>query len=143
MKVWAYIHPELNILCCALLKESIPQEIQAIEFDVENPDDVIYDGVQIRLKTQEEKIQEEKQRKLAELKSYVASLLAPTDYIMIKIAEAQALEDTTQIEALKQKYSAQLQQREAIRVWNEQTKQAIQNAQTIDELKAIEIMFKG
>ena len=143
MKVWAYIHPELNILCCALLKESIPQGIQAIEFDVESPDDVIYDGVQIRLKTQEEKIQEEKQRKLAELKSYVASLLAPTDYIIIKITEAQALEDTTQIEALKQKYSAQLQQREAIRVWNEQTKQAIQNAQTIDELKAIEIMFEG
>jgi hypothetical protein len=143
MKVWAYIHPELKILCCALLSEAVPQGIQAIEFDVESPDDVIYDGMQIRLKTQDEKLQEKKQRKLVELKNYVASLLAPTDYIIIKIAEAQELGDTVQVDALKQKYLAQLQQRKAIRAWNEQTEQAIQNAQTIDELRSIVIEFKG
>ena len=37
MKVWAYIHPELNILCCAVLPEAVPPDIQAIEFEVESP----------------------------------------------------------------------------------------------------------
>jgi len=143
MKVWAYVHPQLNILCCALLPEVVPQGVQAIEFDVVSPEDVILDNGQIRLKTDAEKLQEAKQKKLAELKSYIASLLAPTDYIIIKIGEAQALGDTAQIEALKQKYSAQLQRREAIRQWNEQTKQAINNAQSLDELGGIVIEFKG
>jgi len=143
MKVWAYIHPQLNILCCALLPEAIPEGVQAIEFDVESPDDVIYDGTQIRLRTDAEKLQEVKLRKLSELKSYVAGLLAPTDYIIIKIAEAQAIGDTNQVNALKQKYSVQLQRREAIRQWNEQTKQAINNAQSLDELNSIVIQFNG
>jgi len=143
MKVWAYIHPELNILCCALIKESVPEGVNAIEFEVKSLDDVIYDGTQIRLKTDAEKLQEEKQKKLAELKRYVAGLLTPTDYIVIKIAEAQAIGDTVQVEALKQKYSAQLQQREAIRQWNEQAKQAIQNAQSLDALNSIVIQFSG
>ena len=143
MKVWAYIHPELNILCCALLPEAVPQGIQAIEFDVESPDDVIYDGSQIRLKTQDEKLQELKSQKLSELKTYIASLLAPTDYIVIKIAEAQMQNDTAEVEALKQKYSVQLQRRKAIRQWNEQMKQAINNAQSLEALRGIVIEFKG
>jgi len=141
MKVWAYIHPQLNILCCALLPEAVPQGVKAIEFNVEDPNDVIYDGAQIRLKTQDEKLQEEKQRKLTELKNYVASLLSPIDYVIVKIAEAQALgQDVT---VLKQKYAIQLQQREAIRQWNEQMKQAINNAKTIEEVRSITIEFKG
>ena len=143
MKIFAYLHPELNILCCALLPDAIPDGIKAIEFDVESPDDVIYDGTQIRLKTQDEKLQELKTQKLSELKTYVASLLAPTDYIITKIAEAQIQNDTAEVEALKQKYAVQLQRREAIRQWNEQMKQAIQNAKTIEELEAIKIEFEG
>ncbi len=140
MKVWAYIHPQLNILCCAVLKESVPEGVQAIEFEVESTDDVIYDGAQIRLKTQDEKLQEEKQRKLTELKNYVASLLSPMDYVIVKIAEAQALgQDVT---VLKQKYAIQLQQREAIRQWNEQMKQAINNAKTVEEVRSIKIEFE-
>jgi predicted DNA-binding protein (UPF0251 family) len=142
MKVWAYIHPELNILCCALLPEAVPQGVQAIEFELESLDDLTYDGSQIRLKTQDEKLQELKTQKLSELKTYVASLLTPTDYVITKIAEAQIRNDTEEVEALKLKYSAQLQQREAIRVWNEQMKQAIQNAQSLDELRGIVIEFK-
>ena len=88
-------------------------------------------------------IEKLKQKKLEELKNYVARLLSSTDYIIIKIAEAQAMGDTAQVNALKQKYSTQLQQREAIRTWNEQIKRAIQNAQTLEELKAIEIRFEG
>ena len=116
---------------------------EAVEFEVESFEDLTYDGSQIRLKTQDEKLQELKAQKLSELKTYVASLLAQTDYVVIKIGEAQALGDTAEVEALKQKYSAQLQQREAIRQWNEQMKQAIRNAQSLEELMSIVIEFKG
>lgn len=84
-----------------------------------------------------------KQVKLNQLKSYVASLLAKTDYVITKIAEAQLQNDTAEVEVLKQKYATQLQQREAIRQWNEQMKQAIKNAQTVEELEAIKIEFEG
>lgn len=83
------------------------------------------------------------QVKLNQLKSYVASLLAPTDYVITKITEAQLLNDTNQIEVLKQKYSSQLNQRENIRTWNEQMKQAINNASTVEELNSIEIKYDG
>jgi len=141
MKVYAFIHPELNILCCALLPEAVPEGVEAVELEVETPDDVILDSGQIRLKTEAEKLAEEKQKKLAELKNYVASLLEPTDYIIIKISEAQTLGDTNAVEQLKQKYAKQLQQREAIRQWNEQMKQAIRNAKTLDELRNIKIKY--
>jgi hypothetical protein len=111
------------------------------ELDAETPDDIVYENGQIRLKTEAEKLAEEKQRKLAELKNYVASLLEQTDYIILKIAEAQAIGDTEAVEQLKQKYAAQLQQREAIREWNEQMKQAIRNAETLEELRSIEIRY--
>jgi hypothetical protein len=141
MKVWVYIHPQLNILCCALLPEAVPEGVEAVELEVESPDDVILDNGQIRVKTETEKLEEEKQRKLAELKNYVARLLGQTDYIIVKIAEAQTLGDTNAVEQLKQKYATQLQEREAIRQWNEQTKQAIRNAETLDELRSIEIKY--
>jgi hypothetical protein len=141
MKVWAYIHPELQILCCALLPEAVPEGVEAVELEVETPDDVILDNGQIRVKTEAEKLEEEKQKKLTELKSYVASLLEQTDYIITKIAEAQALNDTEEVEQLKQKYATQLQQRQAIREWNEQMKQAIGNAKTLEELRSIEIRY--
>jgi glutathione synthase/RimK-type ligase-like ATP-grasp enzyme len=115
--------------------------LKHVELEVETPDDVILDNGQIRLKTEAEKLAEEKQRKLAELKSYVASLLEQTDYIITKIAEAQALNDTEEVEQLKQKYATQLQQRQAIREWNEQMKQAIRNAKTLEELRSIEIRY--
>jgi len=144
MKVWAYIHPELKTLCCALLPEAVPEGVSAVELEVETPDDVVLDeSGQIRIKTEAEKLAEEKQRKLTELKNYVASLLALTDYIITKIAEAQIQGDTEEVEALKQKYSAQLQQRKAIRTWNEQMKQAIRNAISLEELRGIVIEFKG
>lgn len=84
-----------------------------------------------------------KQVKLSQLKSYTAFLLAPTDYVITKITEAQLLNNIDQLEALKQKYVNQLQQRENIRTWSEQTKQAINNAFTIDDLNNIEIKYSG
>ena len=141
MKVWAYIHPNLNILCCALLPEAVPEGVEAVELEVETPDDVILDNGQIRVKTETEKLEEEKQRKLAELKRYVANMLEPTDYVVVRIAEAEIKGDTDTAEQLKQKYAAQLQEREAIRQWNEQMKQAIKNAETLEELRSIEIRY--
>ena len=143
MKVWAYIHPNLNILCCALLPEAVPEGVEAVEFEVASPDDVVLDNGQIRLKTEAEKLAEEKQKKLAELKSYVAGLLVQTDYIITKIAEEQIVGDTEAVEQLKQKYAIQLQRREAIRQWNEQMKQAIKNATSLEELRGIVIEFRG
>ena len=141
MKVWAFIHPELQTLCCALLPEAVPEGVEYVELEVETPDDVIYDGTQIRLKTEEEKLTEEKQKKLAELKNYVASMLEQTDYVVIRIAEAEALGNTEAVEQLKKRYATQLQQRQAIRQWNEQMKQAIRNAKTLEELRRIEIKY--
>ena len=139
MKVYAYIHPDLKTLCCALLSESVPSNVEYVELEVETPDDVILDNGQIRLKTKAEKLEEEKRKKLTELKNYVARLLEPTDYVIMKIAEAQAKEYTDEVEQLKQKYVTQLQQRETIRQWNNQMKQVIQNSQTIEELRSIKI----
>ena len=141
MKVYAFIHPDLKILCCALLPEAVPEGVEAVELEVETPDDVVVDNGQIRLKTEAEKLTEEKQKKLTELKSYVAGLFSQTDYIVLKISEAQALGNTETAEQLKQKYAAQLQEREAIRQWNEQMKQAIKNAETLEELRSIEIRY--
>jgi len=141
MKVWAFIHPDLKTLCCALLPEAVPQGVEAVEFEVETPDDAILDNGQIRVKTEAEKLEEEKQRKLAELKSYVATLLEQTDYVVVKIAEAEALGDAEAVEQLKQKYAKQLQERQAIREWNEQMKQAIKGAKTLEELRSLEIRY--
>jgi len=138
MKIYAWV--ENGQLFTTEDKNLAPSD--AIEFEVESFDELIWDGTQIRLKTQDEKLQELKAQKLSELKTYVASLLAQTDYVITKIAEAQIRNDTEEVEALKQKYSAQLQQREAIRQWNEQMKQAIKNAQSLDDLLNLEIRFK-
>jgi len=141
MKVYAFIHPDLKILCCALLPEAVPPNVEYVELEVTSLDDIIYDGIQIRLKTEEEKLAEEKQKKLEELKRYVARLLSQTDYVVLKISEAQALGNTEAVEQLKQRYATQLQQRQAIRQWNEQMKQAIRNAETLEELRSIFIDF--
>jgi len=139
MKVYAWV--ENGQLFTTDDKNLAPSD--AIEFEVESFDELIWNGIQIRLKTQDEKLQELKTQKLSELKTYVASLLAQTDYVITKIAEAQIRNNIEEVEALKQKYSAQLQQREAIRAWNEQMKQAIRNAQNLEELMGIVIEFKG
>ncbi len=141
MKVYAFIHPDLKTLCCAILPEAVPPNIQAAELEVESPDDVSLDNGQIRVKTEAEKLAEEKERKLAELKSYVANLLEETDYIIIRIAEAEVKGDEIEVERLKRRYAKQLQEREAIRQWNEQMKQAIRNAKTLEELKSLEIRY--
>jgi hypothetical protein len=141
MKVYAFIHPDLKTLCCAVLREAVPPNVEYVELEVETLDDVIYDGTQIRLRTEAEKLAEEKQKKLVELRSYVASMLEQTDYIVVRISEAETLGDMDEVEKLKRKYTKQLQERQAIRQWNEKMKQAIRKAKTLEELRRIEIKY--
>ena len=141
MKVWAFIDSE-GKLCCALFPEAVPQGVEPTVFDVDSPDDLVLDNGEIRLKTTEEKLSEAKANLLAELKMLTASLLAPTDYVIIKIAEATELgQDTTE---LKQYYTNTLAKREQIRRFNADMKQAIANAKTLEELKQLrETIFQA
>jgi hypothetical protein len=75
MKVWAYIQPNTNTLCCALLKESVPESINIVELEVENTADVILDNGKIRLKTDAEKLQEAKQKVIKELSEKITSYI--------------------------------------------------------------------
>jgi len=141
MRVWAFIDSE-GKLCCALFPQAVPQGVEPTPFDVDSPDDLVLDNGEIRLKTTEEKLSEAKANLLAELKMLTASLLAPTDYVIIKIAEATELgQDTTE---LKQYYANTLAKRQQIRRFNADMKQAIANAKTLEELKQLrETIFQA
>jgi hypothetical protein len=91
--------------------------------------------------TEQQILQNLQKQKLQNLSIYVASLLQPTDYIIIKMAEAQ-LTNNNIPPGLQTKYANQLQQRENIRKWNDDMEQAINNATTIDQLLAINIEYK-
>jgi hypothetical protein len=91
--------------------------------------------------TEQQVLQNLQKQKLQQLADYVSTLLQPTDYIILKISEAQTTNDNT-LQALQSKYATQLQQRASIRQWNENTKQAINNSTTIDQLLAINIEYK-
>ena len=62
--------------------------------------------------TAEEKAAQEKAKKIAEYKKY----LADTDYIVLKIAEALADGDTETVAALKTTYATELANRKAWRI---------------------------
>lgn len=61
--------------------------------------------------TEEEKAAAEKAQKIAELKKY----LSDTDYIVLKIAEAVADNDTESVTALQTEYAEQLKKRKETR----------------------------
>jgi len=134
MRVWAYVN-EQGTLCCALLKESVPTNVRAVELEVETPEDVILNNGQIRVKTEQEKIESMKQEALTELKLTVSALLAPTDYILLKITEAQAIGED--IEPLLTRYANELTRRQAIRRWNASMKAAINAASTREEIQLV------
>ena len=142
MFVWL----ENNVLNVAYNQNDIPKNVQAIEIDTRDITPVPPPNAYIRVsngqiirKTPQETFQWFQQQKLQELSSYVETLLQPTDYIIIKIAEAQVNYNNPQ--TLQTQYAKQLQQRSAIRQWNNTTKQAINNATTIDQLNSIVIQF--
>ena len=61
--------------------------------------------------TEEEKAAQEKAKKIAEYKKY----LADTDYIVLKIAEAQSEGDTSTVSQLRDIYKEQLKERKRVR----------------------------
>jgi hypothetical protein len=96
MKVFAYIHPQLNTLCCALLPEAVPQGVNAVELEVESTDDIILDNGQIRVKTEQEKLEELKQTKLQEIayerwKEETGGITLPDGTVVKTDRESQAL----------------------------------------------------
>lgn len=61
--------------------------------------------------TEEEKAAQEKAKKIADYKKY----LADTDYIVLKIAEAQSEGDTAAVSQLRDIYKEQLKERKRVR----------------------------
>ena len=139
--VWAWI--ENNTIYVAYSRDVVPAD--AIEFEGNiTTEDLIVDNGVLRLKTEQEKLQDLKQRKLQELKQYVANLLSQTDWVIIKLQSLREEDwSDTEIQAEMQKYANILAQRKAIREWNSQMEQTIQNAQSIEELEGIKIEFTG
>lgn len=70
-------------------------------------------------------------------KSKVSSLLSQTDYVLLKLQEAQIEGDNNKYNTLLQRYSDVLAQRQAIRQWNDEIEQRIQNVSTVEELEQI------
>ncbi len=137
---WAWFEGE-NIFV-AYSKDVVPENAVEVPDDI-TPQDLVIEGGQLRLKTDEEKLDEIKQYKLQELKMYVANLLSQTDWVVIKL---QSLVNEgwskSEIQAEKEKYQAILEQRRKIREWNEKMKQMLQSAQTLDELLSLQITFE-
>jgi superfamily II DNA or RNA helicase len=105
-------------------------------------EDVTLENGEIRIKSDAEKLQDAKLRLLEELKTMIASLLAPTDYVTIKIAEAAIVGQET--DQLKQYYASALAKRQQIRQFNADMKQAIARAKTLEELKQLrETIFQA
>jgi hypothetical protein len=96
MKIWAYLHPELNVPYWALSKEAVPQGVNAVELEVESTDDIILDNGQIRVKTEQEKLEELKQTKLQEIayerwKEETGGLTLPDGTVVKTDRESQSL----------------------------------------------------
>jgi len=120
--------------------ETIPQGVEYFIFEDLDLSDITslkIENGRIVKKTDEEILNELKQRQLYRLKSIVSPLLSQTDYIILKIQEAQILNQD--LSPLLQKYQKQIQWRESLRKWNEQKKMEITNAQSKEELESISL----
>ncbi len=77
--------------------ELLPSDAYTVfEFNAENPEDLIYDGTQIRLKTEQEKLEELKQTKLQEIayarwKEETGGLTLPDGTVVKTDRESQSL----------------------------------------------------
>lgn len=75
--------------------------------------------------------------KSLDLKMSIASLLEKSDYIILKIQEAEMLGQETA--TMLSNYSAELSYRQNVRAWNATQESAIAAATTIEELNAIDV----
>ena len=113
-------------------------------FEVEDASDIIWDEAlkKFRLKTDEEKINSKKEFLQSLRKQKVSSLLAQTDYIIIKISDLEmqlklGIITPSVYDTEIQKYQPILQKRHNIRDWNASIEERIKQATTLDELKQI------
>lgn len=143
--IYAWINKE-GILCATCDLQYVPEEhkdsVFVFDSDIREVNKLTVENGEIRLKTEEEILNERKQQKTSELKNYVAEILSQTDWVVTKL---QSLKEEgwteEEIEAEKQRYATVFQQRRAIREWNLQMKQAIKEAKTLEELEKIKIEF--
>jgi len=138
MKVYAYLL-ENGTLCWTIDKAYVPVNVQAEEFEVDDPHDLTVIDGRICKKTKEQKLNEQKQFLLMLLKSTTFELLSPTDYILAYITEAEKFGDEEEVARLKEKYRDKIAKRRQIRQWYEETKQKIEQAKSEEELQAISI----
>ena len=123
-------------------------QIRTTEFKEYAPDNAVYyenmsfldadkfyidQNGQIAIKTDKQILEEEKQKRLQELKSIVANLLSKTDWIYIKCMELGLDPQTV--------YPDKVQERINLRQKKDQYEQAIMNAKSIEELRAIRFEF--
>jgi len=112
---------------------NVPETAQ--EFDVESLDWIMFDEAlgEFRVKTEDEMIRDKKAEKLSQLKSIVYALLQPTDWVVTKCTEL-GLDIAVAYPEVKQK-------RDAVRAWNNQKENEINNATTVEELNSISLEF--
>lgn len=112
---FAYV--ENGFIFIAPTKDIVPANVEVLEVDdTITPFDLKIENGRLMLKTEEEKLQELKQRKLFELKQYVVNLLSQTDWVIIKTQSMQYEGfSETEVQQAIQKYSAILEQRKNIR----------------------------
>jgi hypothetical protein len=104
---------------------------------------ITIDNGTITQNTEEQVLQNLQKQKLQQLDKYVSLLLQPTDYIIIKIAEAQTVNDSQLLQSLQVKYATQLQYRQSVRDWSDKMKQTINNCTTIEQINATVIEYQG
>lgn len=104
--------------------------------------DLVFENGRLRLKTEEERLLDLKQKKERELKRHVSILLSQTDWVAIKMwsLRIEGLGEE-EIQNELQKYHSVLERRKKVREWANKMKEAIWNAQTIEDLIRLRIEF--
>ena len=137
MALYAWID-ENGVLCTTYDLEYVPEKYKNScqifeELSIHDHDKLyISEDGKIKIKTFEKILDEEKQKMLNDLKAYVRDLLSPTDWIYIKALELGR--SATEL------YFDTVQKRLRIRAKNEELKNRIRNATSIEELEKINIV---
>ena len=137
MKVWIKIYQKDGKTTYTLrVKE--PKDEGWQEYEIEDLEDIkVTPEGQVIIKTPDEKLQEKKQERLKMLKTNYKSLIVETDERVLQYQKRKALGRLTEDD--EQDYQEALQKYNEITDWYFETKKAILNAQSLEELYAIKI----
>lgn len=134
-------------LCTTFELNSVPEQYQnrMVVFEnlgINDCDKLTVTNGIIRRKTDAELLQEKRQQLLNELNAYTASLLQPTDWVVIKlnslVFEGKGEEE---IQAERQRYTSIFLERASIRSKHLSVENAIMQATTIEELESITVRY--